>query len=355
MGRQMANRLQGNHRKTAFLINQSVVAFIEKYGIERVGFLTLTFADHVISPKEAQRRFHSLKTHVLTKAYVAWIRVFERQQSSRIHYHVLVALKEDIRTGANFEAFNRGDYRSANGALRCQWAFWRRTAKAYRFGRTELLPVKSSKEAIAFYVGKYVAKHIHVRKAEDKGVRLVAGSRGAMVGTTRFAWNSPRAKLWRAKVAVTAAACGFSDLGDFSSAFGPRWAYCLQRQIIGVNLVTEHGGQYTYPNAATAEADGHHIPEDVPKGVWQSLLHLPVTVTRYLSVPLCEYPCEYPEHVQFGQGVRKYRLKSSSVFHHYRDPGQRHSQVWQTLQSAIVQRVRRRAPVRSWIAATARE
>ena len=61
------------------------------YGIERLGFLTLTFADHVTDAREAQRRFHSLATHVLNTRYRArWIRVLERHESGRIHYHLIV-------------------------------------------------------------------------------------------------------------------------------------------------------------------------------------------------------------------------------------------------------------------------
>ncbi len=44
----------GNGRKTAFALERNVEAFLEKTGIERVGFLTLTFAEHIVDRKEAQ-------------------------------------------------------------------------------------------------------------------------------------------------------------------------------------------------------------------------------------------------------------------------------------------------------------
>ena len=120
--------------------------------------------------KEASKRFNSLASHVLNDRYVAWLRVLERQKSGRIHYHLVVVLRSDIRSGVDFAAIASGDYRSAGPALREEWAFWRRTAPLYRFGRTELLPVVSSAEAISRYVGKYLGKHLDARLPADKGL-----------------------------------------------------------------------------------------------------------------------------------------------------------------------------------------
>jgi len=69
--------------------------------------------------------------------------------------------KDDIRSGADFQAFKRRDYRSANSALRVEWAFWRQTCPKYRFGRHKLMPFKSTAEGIARYVGKYISKYPH--------------------------------------------------------------------------------------------------------------------------------------------------------------------------------------------------
>src|SRR6185312_11091803 len=43
------------------------------YGIERLGFLTFTFADDVKKIKEAQRRFNSLNSHAMRGRYAAWV------------------------------------------------------------------------------------------------------------------------------------------------------------------------------------------------------------------------------------------------------------------------------------------
>jgi hypothetical protein len=182
----------------------NVSAAVERWGLSRTGFLTLTFAEHILDPKVAQKRLHSLTTHVLKPRYGGSIRVFERQKSGRIHYHLLVNVGADIRTGVDFDAMCPGkgvdvaaDYRTAPAALRAEWAFWRATAKKYGFGRTELMPIISSSEAVGRYVGKYISKHLEHRQERDLGVRLVSYV-GPRVASVKFAWASKRATDWRA-------------------------------------------------------------------------------------------------------------------------------------------------------------
>lgn len=166
--------------------------------------------------------------------------MLERQKSGRIHYHLLVVTDEDIRTGVDFQAFGRKDYRSAPDPLRREWKSLRKTAPRYRFGRTELLPVMSNGEAIGRYVGKYISKHIDARETRDKGARLVEYSRGARLATTRFAWATDNASSWRRKVGL------FVDMvasvnGDPRRSFdmlkdhlGPRWGYKWREFILAL-------------------------------------------------------------------------------------------------------------------------
>lgn len=223
-------KLRGNHKKTAEALAQNVKFLAGVVGVQKLGFLTLTFADGVTCPKEAQKRYRSLRTHVLTPRYGHVIRVVERQKSGRIHYHLLVSLENDIRTGANFEEFAKGVYTSASPFLRSEWAFWRRTAKKYGFGRTELLPVKSTDEGIARYVGKYISKHIEGRKEEDKGIRLVEYTRGARMQSTRFAWPGDGSRLYRAKLAELGKALKCKD-GELHKILGSRYAYRFRKEI----------------------------------------------------------------------------------------------------------------------------
>ena len=226
------NTLSTSHRKTAFALAENVERLCRVYGIERIGFLTLTFADHVTCAKEASRRYHSLRTHVLFHRYVEHICVMERMKSGRIHYHLLVVLAGDVRTGFDFDAAANGVYTSANAQLRAEWSFWRSNARKYGFGRTELLPVKSTAEGISKYVGKYIAKHIDAREVRDKGVRLVRYSKGANACGTKFQFRSHRSRLWRWQVGEFAKRNGCSDLAALKARFGPRWAYHQRARIM---------------------------------------------------------------------------------------------------------------------------
>jgi hypothetical protein len=167
------------------------------------------------------------------------IGVWERQRNGRIHFHLVVVLADDIRTGFDFAAVENQDYRSACPALRREWAWLRRTAKAYRFGRTELLPVKSTAEGIARYVGKYVAKHIEAREEEDKGarvVRFIGYKCGERTASAQFGWNNENGWLWRHKLAAYARKIGAKTTDDLYRMFGPRWAYLLQAEIIAMKV-----------------------------------------------------------------------------------------------------------------------
>lgn len=245
-----ASDLTPQQKKSACALAWNVQAMAERYGLERLGFLTLTFADHVLDPKESQRRLNNLSTGVLRERYPdGFVRVFERQKSGRIHYHLLVVLSEDVRSGVDFQAFAQGDYRTASKYLRAEWAFWRRTAKGYGFGRTELMPVRSTEEGIGRYVGKYIGKHHAFRKSEDKGVRLVEYSRGGRMATTRFGWSSENAAHWRAKVRLFAQIMSsrldvqIEQLSDLSAHLGPRWAYHHREFIFSLPVVTAAPGK----------------------------------------------------------------------------------------------------------------
>ena len=235
-----AFELSTNLKKSASALAWNVQHFVDTYGLSNVGFLTLTFRDHVTDPKEAQKRFHSLKTHILATRYRAYIRVMEPMKSGRIHYHLLVALDSDIRTGFDFAAVKNQDYSTANKAIRAEWAFWRKTAPKYRFGRTELMPVRSNSEGIGRYVGKYISKGIESRTEQFKGTRLVEYSRKAKIASTRFQFVTEGSAEWRRKLAIfvhyiadnTGCEPSFEGL---RRVLGARWSYHWREFIL--NLV----------------------------------------------------------------------------------------------------------------------
>lgn len=217
-------------RRTAAALALNVQGLAARFGLSRLGFLTLTFADDVRDRVEALRRFNSLRTHVIASRYAEYIRVLERHASGRIHFHLLLVLDSDIRSGVDFGAFSRCDYRSASRALRSEWSFWRRVAPRFGFGRTELLPIKSSSEAVAFYVGKYISKHFFSRRLEDKSCRLVGCSSGARFATTRFTFVCEGSARWRSNVALFCSMLSERlghpvSYGDLPGLLGDRWAF----------------------------------------------------------------------------------------------------------------------------------
>jgi hypothetical protein len=241
------NKLTGGHKRTAFVLASEIQALAADFGIERLGFLTLTFADHVTDIREAQRRFNSLNSNVLKARYRRAIGVWERQNNRRIHFHLVVVLSADIRTGFDFAGIAKRDYRSASPALRAEWAFWRQTARSYGFGRTELLPVKSTAEGIARYVGKYVSKHIGERSESDKGarvVRFIGYKPGDRKFCSRFAWNTDNSWLWRQKVQAFSARHGLWSYRHLTQIFGKRWAFFLCESI----LATELSAKVAFPS-----------------------------------------------------------------------------------------------------------
>ena len=247
-------------RKAGFIVKTNIHAMCEKYGINHIGFLTLTFADDVQCHKEATKRFNSLATNVLNVRYLQWVRVSERQPvSGRWHFHLVVVCKQDIRRG-----FNHAHYESnqknrkikgykkllhdANDSLKAEWKFWVATSKKYGFGRSELLPVKKTGEALASYVAKYISKGFSTRRDDDKGARLVSYSKGSRVCGSRFSFVGGKVKEWRLRCRLFLGHLYYRyynqallegipppdpfTYADMPSLFGKRWAWRLREQIL---------------------------------------------------------------------------------------------------------------------------
>ena len=256
-------------RKAKFIVKTNIHVMCDKYGIDRIGFLTLTFPDDVLSHKEAAKRFNSLATNVLKDRYAQWVRVSERQKKGRWHFHLVVVCKQDIRCGFNHAnyALNNKNLKDckydkklfkklhgnklphgANKALTSEWAFWLATSKKYGFGRPELLPVRKTGEALAAYVAKYISKGFAYRRDEDKGARLVSYSKNARVCGSRFSFVGGQSHQWRLRCKLFLDNLYFRHYqqsinggqlplepftyDDMPSLFGTRWAWRLRDKIL---------------------------------------------------------------------------------------------------------------------------
>lgn len=212
----------------------------EKYGLNNIGFLTLTFPFKVTNMKRAQRLFNTMATAYLREIFPDYIAVKERDRGNKIHFHLVVRCKQDIRTGFDFDAIKNRDYSSANSYLKSLWTSLRRDLPKYKFGRSELLPVKSSAEGIARYVGGYIKKGILRRCESDKGTRLVNYGGDSKNTTTRFSSVSKGAYQWRKKVALFAQMMGDSqgiinlNHRNMSIHLGKNWAYKYREIILNL-------------------------------------------------------------------------------------------------------------------------
>lgn len=244
----------GRLKKKAETLYLNLSDLVARQGIERVAFMTLTFPDNVTDRVEAQRRFDSLARRLLrggvggegvpvVQEYVAAV---ERQARGAIHYHLVVAFDEDIRSGFDFAAARRawecrraGDmvgslrwqrvaWRSAPQSLRSWWGHLRRRAPGYGFGRCETLPVMSTAEAVGRYVGSYVSSEWRHRQSRDKGLRTIRYALAHRASSVHWTWVHGRAREWRLGCAVLAYVLGVEDLG----VLGDRWSWHW-RVVIG--------------------------------------------------------------------------------------------------------------------------
>ena len=238
-----APQLSPYHQKSAYALSENVGRFCSLYGLENCGFLTLTFPDNVQDHKEASRRFNNMNRRFLSTFYGEWIWDRERQKRGAWHYHIIIQCKGDIRTGFDWEEYRAWitDYqagkkrrlKTGSPLLRSLWDLNNRAFPKYGFGRVELLPIRSSSEAVAKYVGKYISKQIGQRPEEDKGVRLTGHSSGFIASKPTFSWNSPGAKKWRQNLALFAQfACCCDDYEDFLEKAPRRWAYKFRKDIM---------------------------------------------------------------------------------------------------------------------------
>lgn len=224
-----------------------------------VAFFTLTFPDKVFTYKEACRRWNSLNNNYLRKhpEFGEWIRVGEQHLDDSWHFHCLVIMAKDIRDGFDFDIFAQwlDDYKrtkirkrlkTGSSYLRSLWLDLRENLQKYGFGRSELVPIRSNAEAMARYVGKYISKHISQRS--EKGVRLIAYSRGWTKNSVKATFFTPGSKEWRRKTALFAQLHGCTEDYQVQNKLGHRWRFKYSQDIYDVDRVLlENGG--TLPTA----------------------------------------------------------------------------------------------------------
>jgi hypothetical protein len=281
--------LPGPRKKQAEALTENIQWMAATFGKERIGFLTLTLGDFEVGGRfrnlrdrrEAQRRFHSLLTNEISEHYVCGVTVTERHRNGGIHFHLAVVCKEDIRGEIDFNAcfpskdasgkpVHKPDYATANEAIKREWAYWRKTAKLYGFGRHQLQPMRENGEALGRYLGEYLRKDWESRLPEDKGARCVRcfghwskepRREGERAKTppfkARFGWMTPRACAWREMVKQVVTVLNHKGAKiteqNIKDWLGPKWAWKMGKLFQAVWFVE---GDWQEP--ATREAIADH-------------------------------------------------------------------------------------------------
>jgi hypothetical protein len=181
---------------------------------------------------EASRRWNSLRTSAIARReeWLQWALVMQRHKDGGVHYHVLVVHRDDVRSGLDFDAVRRRDYRSANAALRAEWSFWRDVHARYGFGRVEFLPLYDANGA-GKYLARYLRREIGTRREMDSGAQLFRFSRSwERVVHGEACWCDTR----QARAMRRAAEVGLIGWGSEDSMvidLGPRWKWRLRRVL----------------------------------------------------------------------------------------------------------------------------
>jgi hypothetical protein len=230
--------------KQAHVLSENIQRFIDYVGVKNVGFLTLTFPDNVRENDIASRKFNSMRVNFLSKHFGSWLCVKERQRRGAWHYHLLVEIltecDENIFDGFNFDAVKLRDYSSVSNLLKSIWKLLRDELPKYGFGRSELLPIRTTSIQVGRYMGKYLLKHVAHRTKEDKGVRIVSYSQDFLRSSSKFSWNTEGAKEWRSKLQkmVEIVLCGHS-MEKMKTIFGPKWAFFMADSIFSVDQIID--------------------------------------------------------------------------------------------------------------------
>lgn len=259
-------------RRLAFQAVGLVGDFVQYWGHEHVAMWTLTpCGNHMPTPKEFARNWHSLRTNELGWAK-GYLRFLEPQQRGAPHYHVLVAVAWDLKPSEfNWAAFNetcqlrcksskayletreqyaarrktagwrvaRAAYvESAAEETRAMWKRLRDVLPKYGFGRSEFLPLRDTTGA-AVYTGGYLRAGVQHRFGAWKGVRLIEADRVSSNlwrnHGRQFMFNQCAERIWRHQLGVWAKMVGCADSDEISARFGPRWCFHHRDRIMQID------------------------------------------------------------------------------------------------------------------------
>ena len=249
------NKLLGSSKKSAEALYQQILAYGMLFGVEKLAFLTITFAgEEAPTIEHVMKCFKSFLNSFLRRRYVAGVRVTERGGKTwRLHFHLVIVMGEDIKTGYDFKRTNfKSENPTASPYFRAEHEAIKEALPKYGFGPVHWFePAKDSLESLARYVAGYVSKNIANRVQGDKKARLwgcwgdvprACSSNFARVTSNRWLWGQ-KVRIWAAShgfVAGEGAGGSFGVMDRLKDVFGPRWCFLFQTDILAVDIL-EHG------------------------------------------------------------------------------------------------------------------
>lgn len=225
----------------------AVNAIVARHGYDCVGFHTLTFKENLTDWKEAEKRFASYEKNVLSQYCQDWVLVVQVQERGAIHYHMVLGLAQDIRTGTDIKTIKnralprwmRYSRKVVNPNLRNLWRNLCARARGdgawegggYKFGRVELMPFEKPPEAVARYMATYLKPGADMPGEYRKKKKLRFSKSVLLMVGPNFQRNTFGSYVWRKKLELTAREFGMYDYNDLADYFGPRWFHHLRDAI----------------------------------------------------------------------------------------------------------------------------
>lgn len=222
--------------KSQLLLGVTIDNLFRKHSVERVLFVTLTFAKPTSSVESAKKRFASFLNQI-RKRYSGYLWVMEPHASGKIHYHLLIPSGFNAHEGTDVfewaEDFLTVDQRKRfmNPKLRTESDWWEAKVKNYGFGVSEVAPVYSTAEALRKYCTKQGWTNSFWDYEDMSGFRFWGCSTEFKSGSVKFSWNTTGGVRWRQFLATWAAERGCLSIDELSERVGSNWGYVLKLEM----------------------------------------------------------------------------------------------------------------------------
>lgn len=243
------NSIKSVSAKTAYKLECNILDLANHYHESQLFFMTLTFGlneperikrKRKTSPKKPRSKmdreakaWDSLQTNILKKRGIEFIKVMERNEKGRKHFHAIIVLPwktvGEVRPGVDqltrepqkhVEKYYHGRLAELSGELS-------QKLTRYGFGRWNMTPVKSL-EGLAKYLTKQVTSD---RQHYRKGDRVYSCSKKLRAAKGSIAWVGERPKHFRHALQYLAFANGVDDLDGMRKVFGPQWFYLNSERV----------------------------------------------------------------------------------------------------------------------------